>query len=438
MKRPLLLLIAFGLAALAGAQADYPGANWVPAYSGNQTAANRPASHPIQYVVIHVMQGSYNGAISWFQNPSSRVSAHYLMRAADGDLTQMVREKDIGWHAGNWTYNTRSVGIEHEGFVSDPNWFTPTVYQTSARLTRYLSLKYGFARNRNQIIGHVEVPGATHTDPGPHWNWNTFMSLVRLGADYYGGKIPPTMRPGEIYNTNLYFINRGDDTWPTAPSGDIRLSTVNPIDHASPFFDSRTWISPSRPSGAKGDVAPGANGAFPVLLKAPNAPGIYSESFQLVKEGVGRFGPIISFTIAVGIGERIIDNNEADFETFGSWSTGTTAPGHYGADYRFANTGVLTNFCNWFLNVPADAYYDVYAWWSQGTNRASAATYSVLAGSSTYDHVVNQQANGGRWNLLGRYYIRQGDGFVKLTATGPAGKVAIADAVKFLGPYDTP
>ena len=72
------------------AQPDYPGARWVPANSGNYTVANRPSSHPIRYIVIHVTQGSYAGAISWFQNPNSRVSAHYVLRSSDGEITQMA------------------------------------------------------------------------------------------------------------------------------------------------------------------------------------------------------------------------------------------------------------------------------------------------------------------------------------------------------------
>ena len=29
----------------------------------------------------------------------------------------MVAEQDIAWHAGNWDYNTRAIGIEHEGYA---------------------------------------------------------------------------------------------------------------------------------------------------------------------------------------------------------------------------------------------------------------------------------------------------------------------------------
>ncbi|WP_159104584.1 peptidoglycan recognition family protein [Plantactinospora sp. BB1] len=157
---------------------DYGPAAWVPAYSGNYTVANRPTQYRINYVVIHVTQGSYAGSISWYQNPASRVSAHYTFRSSDGAVTQSVREKDVGWHAGNWTYNTESIGIEHEGYVDNPSWFTDSMYRASAALTRNLTSKYGIPRDRAHIIAHSEVPGATHTDPGVNWNWTYYMQLV--------------------------------------------------------------------------------------------------------------------------------------------------------------------------------------------------------------------------------------------------------------------
>lgn len=163
---------------------DYGPALWAPANSGNYAVSNRESTHPINYVVIHTTQGSYAGTISWFQNPSSNVSAHYVLRSSDGQLTQMVREKDIAWHAGNSTYNAQSVGIEHEGFVSNPSWYTDPMYRASAALTRNVCLKYGIPMTRSRIIGHNEVPGATHTDPGPHWNWTFYMQLVTQSSSW--------------------------------------------------------------------------------------------------------------------------------------------------------------------------------------------------------------------------------------------------------------
>ncbi|MET7963261.1 N-acetylmuramoyl-L-alanine amidase [Micromonospora zamorensis] len=157
---------------------DYGPAAWAPASTSNYTVASRPGSHPVNRVVIHMTQGAYAGAISWFQNPAAKASAHYTFRSSDGAVTQSVREKDIAWHAGNWTYNTESIGIEHEGFVDNPAWFTDAMYRASAALTRSLTTKYGIPRDRAHIIAHREVPGATHTDPGPNWNWTYYMQLV--------------------------------------------------------------------------------------------------------------------------------------------------------------------------------------------------------------------------------------------------------------------
>ncbi|MET8320587.1 N-acetylmuramoyl-L-alanine amidase [Micromonospora sp. NPDC005189] len=157
---------------------DYGPAAWAPASTSNYTVASRPGSHPVTRIVIHMTQGSYASAVSWFQNPAAQASAHYTFRSSDGAVTQSVRDKDIAWHAGNWTYNTGSIGIEHEGYVDNPAWFTDAMYRASAVLTRSLATKYGIPKDRAHIIGHAEVPSASHTDPGPNWNWTYYLQLV--------------------------------------------------------------------------------------------------------------------------------------------------------------------------------------------------------------------------------------------------------------------
>ena len=159
-----------------------PSVTWYPAHDNNYTSANRPRSHPIKTIVIHVAQGSWSGTLSWFQNPNARVSAHYTVRSSDGRIGQSLSDVNIGWHAGNWTVNQTSIGIEHEGYVSDASWFTSEMYDRSALLTAYLCRRYGIPIDRSHIIGHNEVPGATHTDPGPHWRWRHYMRRVRSYA----------------------------------------------------------------------------------------------------------------------------------------------------------------------------------------------------------------------------------------------------------------
>ncbi|NUT33413.1 MAG: N-acetylmuramoyl-L-alanine amidase, partial [Hamadaea sp.] len=145
---------------------------------GNNYDAGR--SSAITTIFVHVTQGSYAGTVSWFQNPSSYVSAHYVVRSSDGDITQMVREEDTAYHVRN--ANPYSLGIEHEGYVDNPAWFTDAMYRSSAGLTRYLADKWGLPRSRTAIKGHNEMPGNDHTDPGGHWDWNYYMSLVNAGG----------------------------------------------------------------------------------------------------------------------------------------------------------------------------------------------------------------------------------------------------------------
>lgn len=163
-------------APLGTAAVDYPGAIWNPASTSNYRVGRTAA---ITTIVIHVTQGSYAGTISWFKNPSAQVSAHYVVRSSDGEVTQMVAEKDTAWHVR--TENPYTIGIEHEGFVDQPSWFTDAMYRSSAALTRNIADRRGIPKDRAHIKGHSEMPNNDHTDPGPNWNWDYYMQLVNGG-----------------------------------------------------------------------------------------------------------------------------------------------------------------------------------------------------------------------------------------------------------------
>jgi len=173
------LLLAAGE---AGAAASKPQTRFIPANPGNYTARG---GRTIDHIVIHTVEGSEAGCISWFQNPRSKVSAHYVV-GHGGRITQMVADGDIAWHAGNWNMNTRAIGIENEGYAWRNTW-TGAQYDALARLVAHLCDRYGIPVDRSHVIGHVEVPGATHTDPGPHFDWSRFMSDVRRVSGGGGG-----------------------------------------------------------------------------------------------------------------------------------------------------------------------------------------------------------------------------------------------------------
>ncbi|MFD4257447.1 N-acetylmuramoyl-L-alanine amidase [Streptomyces sp. NPDC058534] len=160
---------------------DYAGARWVAASDENWRRADRPDDFGVDMVIVHVTQGSFDSAVKAFQDPGHQAAAHYIV-GQDGRVTQMIRELDVAYHAGNRDYNERSVGIEHEGFVDRPQDFTDAMYAASARVTAGICARYEIPLDREHIIGHVEVPGTDHTDPGPHWDWERYMKLVRRAA----------------------------------------------------------------------------------------------------------------------------------------------------------------------------------------------------------------------------------------------------------------
>jgi len=153
---------------------------------------------PVSAVTIHTIQGTYSGCISWFKNCSASVSAHYVLRSSDGQVTQMVLESDKGWHVGS--ENPYTIGIEHEGFVNDSSWYTAAMYQSSAALViditqsgyginplRTAYFPWASTTNYNassipgnciKIKGHQHYPSQTHTDPGANWNWDYYFKLI--------------------------------------------------------------------------------------------------------------------------------------------------------------------------------------------------------------------------------------------------------------------
>ncbi|MGW4051819.1 N-acetylmuramoyl-L-alanine amidase [Streptomyces sp. NPDC004779] len=163
----------------------------VPTASGtkNYTTGSRPASGvDIRQIVIHDTEGAWDGALDVLTNPTKSASAHYMVSQKGDKIAQMVENKDLAWHAGNWTHNMHSIGVEHEGFaIKEGYWFDPQLYRSSAELVKHLAKKYNVPIDREHIIGHDEVAlsldnktGNLHWDAGPYWDWNYYMSL--LGA----------------------------------------------------------------------------------------------------------------------------------------------------------------------------------------------------------------------------------------------------------------
>ncbi|WP_255298562.1 N-acetylmuramoyl-L-alanine amidase [Brevibacillus dissolubilis] len=217
-----------------------------PSNYGNYDTADRPNFGPdIRYIVIHNTEVSYQGTINWFQNPIASVSAHYVLRSSDGHIAQMVDNKDVAWHAGNWYYNMHSIGLEHEGYMLEgAKWFNEHQYRASAKLVKYLADKYDIPLDRAHIFGHDEIPALTaarqrtmHEDPGAFWDWEHYMEL--LGAPItpaHGTKEIVTFKPH--FETNRPYIEGVE----SQPANFVYLYQEPSFD--APLFDDVLYPGP--------------------------------------------------------------------------------------------------------------------------------------------------------------------------------------------------
>ena len=190
LVRPPSSILPNAAHAVAPAGPDYPGALWEPANPANYTVADRPYTNPVTRIIIHVAEGGWASTYTWFRNAAAEASANYVV-SATGRVAQMVPDKDIAWHAGNWAYNETSIGIEHAGFTNVTH-FPDAQYRGSAKLAAWLADTYLITPDRKHVIGHYQVPDPDHpgqwggvdhhTDPGRTWDWPRYMAYLRSDA----------------------------------------------------------------------------------------------------------------------------------------------------------------------------------------------------------------------------------------------------------------
>jgi len=215
---------------------------WIPAgYAelptgsyGNHDLADRPKSQKIDYIVIHDMEGYFGPSVGLVKDPSYRASWHYSLRSTDGHIAQHLKAKDVGWQAGNWYINAKSIGLEHEGFLAEGHtWYTEAMYRTSAKLVRYLALRHGVPLDRAHIIGHDNVPGTLpttvrgmHEDPGPFWDWAHYFKLLGAPLHPFGGPKAGSVMIRPDFATNKPYFYGCDRKNPEAACPPLPAHTV--------------------------------------------------------------------------------------------------------------------------------------------------------------------------------------------------------------------
>ena len=216
----------------------------------------------INYIVIHYTDISYERTLRAFNNLASDVSAHYVIRG-DGHIAQIVHEADTAWHSGNYWYNLESIGIELElDRVTNPV-FTAEEYYAAAALVCAISARQGIPLDREHVIGHNEVPGSTHTDPGPTWDWPHFMWLTSLCAPptsttvhaTFVSETPyPEISVNDAALVSVVLRNTGSTAWRKGTAQEARIGI--PGNSQDLAFLADGWPTPERPAAQQEDIVP--------------------------------------------------------------------------------------------------------------------------------------------------------------------------------------
>ena len=139
-----------------------PTIEWVGPAAGTNFTRGR-AGNQITLIVDHWTAGPYDWALARFTTPNDdpmRVaSAHYIVRS-DGRITQVVSDDDTAYHAGIFSVNLISIGIEHEASPMVPP--TDALYEASSWLHASLAEKYELELELGVTVkGHREIVPTT-------------------------------------------------------------------------------------------------------------------------------------------------------------------------------------------------------------------------------------------------------------------------------------
>ncbi len=127
-------------------------------------------------------------------------------------------------------------------------------------------------------------------------------------------------------------------------------------------------------------------------------------------------------------------NNDAEkgfVSTSNNWIASSGSAQRYESGYWYASTKAVSDPATFWFFATEAGEFSVDAWWTQGSNRSSAAPFVIpIANGSNEVVKVDMRSNGGKWNTLGTWNFAAGWNKVQLSRWTSASGVVIADAVR--------
>ncbi|MCC6526563.1 MAG: N-acetylmuramoyl-L-alanine amidase [Polyangiaceae bacterium] len=189
---------------------DYAGSVWRPSPNYSSRAAGNPGVP--QMVIIHTCEGAYSGCWGWLTNPSSSVSAHYVVNSTGSEISELVRESKKAWHIGatydcslnsgkecdvsGYGANNFTIGIEHAGYASQASW-NAGLLDASAALVCNITKDQAIPLDKYHVVGHGQLQPYNRVDPGANWPWAQYLGLASQKCGAVQPPPPPPPPPGD-------------------------------------------------------------------------------------------------------------------------------------------------------------------------------------------------------------------------------------------------
>lgn len=161
---------------LVGENITYP-------LSPNTNDSLRIDPHQVKAIVIHVLEGTIAGSVSWFRAPVSKVSTHLII-GKNGTIVQVIPFNFLAFHAGRVEPvkddKIDRVGIfrNPDGSYEDPNKVTIGIELEGNQMSKFTDQQLASCRKVCQLIKdqyHVKTILTHHeiysikTCPGPNF-----------------------------------------------------------------------------------------------------------------------------------------------------------------------------------------------------------------------------------------------------------------------------
>ncbi|MCG2711508.1 MAG: PKD domain-containing protein [Candidatus Omnitrophica bacterium] len=205
---------------------------------------------------------------------------------------------------------------------------------------------------------------------------------------------------------------------PAAPEAIISFSgSGQDLDGTITGYNWRSNVDGDLNTSASFSTSTLSAGTHKIYLKVQDNSGAWSEEvFQVV-------------TIGDAPSEIIIDNGDSGTSSTGTWAvSGATNP--YGVNSVWSRAGATYT---WHADLSKTGTYEVYMWWTQYSSRSTSAPITITYSGGSQTINVNQQINGGKWNLVGVYSFDISTGAtVRINAVNPSPTSYCADAVRLI------